>query len=70
MDSLPKEIKIPPYWKHGHWLTLRDALHPSHPESTYQYIKNILKLPPEAYGYFYYAQCPKCGYNLQEPENE
>ena len=30
----------------------RDCLGPNHPESTYNYIKRVLKVPPEDYNVF------------------
>jgi len=49
-DQPPEEIQVPVWWKNGGILTRRDALDMEHPESTYNYIKNVLNLNPEDYG--------------------
>lgn len=53
MSNKPETIEIPVWWKpgNGHMIR-RDALPVSHPWSTYNYIKNELKLKPEDYGVF------------------
>ena len=50
-NNLPKEIKVP-WYKNGIMMANRSFLPPSHPESEYNYIKNVLGLPPEEYGVF------------------
>lgn len=45
-------ISVPVWWKNGGMLVNRDALPAEHPESTYNYIKNVLKLNPADYGVF------------------
>lgn len=49
----PETIEVPVWWRpgNGHMIR-RDALPSSHPGSTYQYIKNELKLNPEEYGIY------------------
>jgi hypothetical protein len=47
---MTNEISIPVWFKSGSMLMNRDYLPISHPESTYNYIKNTLKLIPEDYG--------------------
>lgn len=45
-------IDIPVWWvQNGRWFR-RDCLDSNHPESTYNYIKNVLKLDPEKYGVY------------------
>lgn len=45
-------IEVPAWYSNGGgMMVLRDSLEPSHPESTYSYIKNVLGLTPEDYGY-------------------
>lgn len=49
----PDTIEIPVWAGHGTGrIVRRDALPVSHPWSTYNYIKNELKLKPEDYGVF------------------
>jgi hypothetical protein len=49
----PQEISVPVWWNRGNGHLLRRSCLPEdHPESTYNYIKNVLKLKPEDYGYF------------------
>jgi urease alpha subunit len=46
------EIQVP-VWTSGLGIrVLRDSLHPEHPDSTYNYIKNVLGKNPEDYGYY------------------
>ncbi len=47
-----EEISIPVWWSPGRGMMYnRDCLPIDHPESTYNYIKNVLGLSPEKYGY-------------------
>ena len=45
------EISVPVWYSNGSIMTRRDCLEPEHPESTYNYIKNVLCKIPEHYGY-------------------
>lgn len=47
----PSEIEVPVWVRAGGMMVRRDALSPEHPESTYNYIKEELKLVPEDFGY-------------------
>lgn len=46
------EIKVPVWTSSGGMRVRRDSLEPEHPESTYNYIKNVLGKDPEDYGYY------------------
>jgi hypothetical protein len=46
-------IEIPVWWKCGDMIYRRDCLPINHPEHTYNYIKNTLRLIPEHYGIFH-----------------
>jgi hypothetical protein len=53
MNKTPETIKVPIWWKTGGGgMINRSCLAPDHPESTYSYIKNVLHLRPENYGYY------------------
>lgn len=43
-------IEVPEWWKGDYRSIRRDSLPSDHPESTYMYIKNVLKKVPEEYG--------------------
>lgn len=46
-------IEIPVWWKPGNGhMYRRDCLPTSHPESDYNYVKNVLKKNPEDYGIY------------------
>lgn len=45
-------IEVPVWYSNGSMMIKRDALDPSHPESTYNYIRNVLGKTPEDYGYY------------------
>lgn len=46
------EISVPVWYSNGGGMMVRrDCLEPEHPESTYNYIKNVLGKTPENYGY-------------------
>ena len=46
------DIEVPVWVRDGGMIVRRDALGIDHPESTYNYIKNVLGKTPEEYGYF------------------
>lgn len=46
------DIEVPVWYSNGGMMIRRDSLNPSHPESTYNYIKNVLGKCPENYGYY------------------
>lgn len=46
------EIQVPVWYKNGGMWIRRDSLEPDHPESTFNYIKNVLNKNPEDYGYY------------------
>lgn len=43
-------ISVPVWWKSGGMMYNRSCLSPTHPESTYSYIKNVLHKRPEDFG--------------------
>jgi hypothetical protein len=49
----PETIDIPIWWKNGSSSYRRDCLSPSHPEYTYNYMKNIMGVIPEKYGIYH-----------------
>ncbi len=50
-DDKPENISIPEWWKPGGGMMYRrNCLPVDHPESDYNYVKNVLKLNPEDYG--------------------
>lgn len=50
-SSAPETIEVPVWWHtKGRGMFRRDALPHDHPESTYNYIKNVLQLNPGDYG--------------------
>ena len=46
------DIEVPVWYSNGSMMYRRDALETEHPESTYNYIKNVLGKCPENYGYY------------------
>lgn len=53
-------IEVPEWWSNGGGMMYRrDALEPEHPESTYNYIKNVLNKIPEEYGYYISCLLPE-----------
>lgn len=47
----PESIDIPVWWEMGNGRSLRrDSLPSDHPECTYNYVKNVLRVDPEDYG--------------------
>lgn len=49
---MSEEIEVP-VWTSGPGMRVRrDSLEPEHPESTYNYIKDVLGKCPEDYGYY------------------
>jgi hypothetical protein len=52
--EIPEFIQIQKYWSRGTGIsTLREALPHNHPEHLYNYVKNQLGVPPEAYGIYH-----------------
>jgi hypothetical protein len=52
--SKPKEIEIPVWWSNGDGMIYRrECLSITHPEHTYNYVKNQMGLIPEDYGIFH-----------------
>lgn len=49
---MSKEIVVPTHWLNGGNMIDRKTLPSDHPESFYGFIKNILRLKPEDYGFF------------------
>lgn len=50
---MKEEIDVPVWCSWGGGMMVRrDSLEPSHPESTYSYIKNVLGEIPEDFGYY------------------
>lgn len=49
---MEEELSVPVWYSNGGMMVRRDALDPAHPESTYNYIKNVLGKDPEDYGYY------------------
>ena len=55
-------IKVPEWWTTNGRMFRRDCLSSSHPESTYNYIRNVLGKIPEEYGvYSDNTKCLECG---------
>lgn len=52
-------INVPVWYSNSKMMLRRDALEVEHPESTYNYIKNVLKKEPEDYGYYNYCLLPE-----------
>jgi hypothetical protein len=50
-----EEIEVPVWVRCGGMMLRREYLSVTHPDSTYNYIKNILGLSPEDYGYYSYT---------------
>ena len=57
-------INVPVWWSNGCGTSFRrDSLPSYHPESTYNYIKNVLMQEPERFGIFddSHNECSECG---------
>ena len=50
IEDYPETIEYSSWWKNGGMLINRDCLPPTHPEHTYNYVKNTLGVDPEVYG--------------------
>ena len=44
------DLQVPVWWTNGSMMYRRDCLPPNHPEHTYNYMKNVMKVVPEDYG--------------------
>lgn len=62
MERERDEIDVPVWYRGGTMMVRRDALPVEHPESTYNYIKNVLGRTPEEFGVFGPDACPNCGH--------
>lgn len=49
---MSNSIEVPVWYSNGIMRIKRDSLLSDHPESTYRYIKDKLKLNPEEYGFY------------------
>ena len=60
MSQNDETIEVPVWTSGGGGMrVLRDSLDPEHPESTYNYIKNVLNKIPEDYGYYISCLLPE-----------